>query len=137
MTITKFTHGAWLVFVLMPILFVLMLGVNRYYRDVEKEVEVDPTTTFGATGDHAIVLVGKMQKPILKALDYAIAAKHDSLEAVHMSIDPEATKLLEQQWIETEHPRSARHPRVAVPRVRDAARRSTSRRTVQSTAPRS
>ncbi|AZH82891.1 APC family permease [Plantibacter sp. PA-3-X8] len=99
-TITKFTHGAWLVFVLMPILFVLMLGVNRYYRDVEKEVEVDPTTTFGATGDHAIVLVGKMQKPILKALDYAIAAKHDSLEAVHMSIDPEATKLLEQQWIE-------------------------------------
>ncbi|MGG7507769.1 APC family permease [Plantibacter sp. YIM 135249] len=99
-TITKFTHGAWLVFVLMPILFLLMLGVNRYYRDVEKEVEVDPTTTFGAQGDHAIVLVGKMQKPILKALDYAIAAKHDSLEAVHISIDPESTKRLEEQWIE-------------------------------------
>ena len=35
-------------------------------------------TTFGATGDHAIVLVGRMQKPVLKALDYAIAARHDS-----------------------------------------------------------
>ena len=33
-TITKFTHGAWLVFVIMPILWFLMLGVNRYYRDV-------------------------------------------------------------------------------------------------------
>ena len=32
----------------MPVLFMLMLGVNRYYRDVEKEIEVDPTTTFGA-----------------------------------------------------------------------------------------
>ncbi|RYE91835.1 MAG: APC family permease, partial [Oxalobacteraceae bacterium] len=97
-TITKFTHGAWLVFVIMPILWFLMLGVNRYYRDVEKEIEVDPHTTFGARGDHAIVLVGRMQKPALKALDYAIAAKHDSLEAVHVSIDDAATERLEAEW---------------------------------------
>ncbi|WP_460579582.1 APC family permease [Humibacter ginsengisoli] len=97
-TITKFTHGAWLVFIMMPILFLLMLGVNRYYRDVAKEVEVDPTTTFGSRGDHAIVLVGKMQKPVLKALDYAIAARHQSIEAVHLSVDEESTELLQQQW---------------------------------------
>ncbi len=97
-TITKFTHGAWLVFVIMPILWFLMLGVNRYYRDVEKEIEVDPHTTFGAKGDHAVVLVGRMQKPVLKALDYAIAARHESLEAVHVSIDDEATKRLEEEW---------------------------------------
>ena len=41
-TVTKFTHGAWIVFIIMPILFILMLGVNRYYRDVDKEIEVDP-----------------------------------------------------------------------------------------------
>ncbi len=99
-TITKFTHGAYLVFIFMPILWFLMLGVNRYYRDVEKEVEVDPTTTFGSVGDHAIVLVGKMQKPALKALDYAIAARHDSIEAVHVSIDEEATQKLQRQWVE-------------------------------------
>ncbi len=98
-TITKFTHGAWIVFLLMPILFLLMLGVNRYYRDVEKEIAVDATTTFGATGDHAIVLVGRMQKPTLKALDYAIAARHDSLEAVHVSLDEEATKRLKKEWM--------------------------------------
>lgn len=97
-TITKFTHGAWLVFVIMPVLWFLMLGVNRYYRDVEKEIEVDPHTTFGSTGDHAIVLVGRMQKPALKALDYAIAARHGSLEAVHVSIDDAATERLEQEW---------------------------------------
>jgi amino acid transporter len=97
-TITKFTHGAWLVFAIMPILFILMMGVNRYYRDVNKEVEVDPTTTFGSSGDHAIVLVGRMQKPVLKALDYAIAARHDSIEAVHLSIDEEQTRQLEEDW---------------------------------------
>nr|WP_108249688.1 APC family permease [Planctomonas deserti] len=97
-TITKFTHGAWLVFAIMPVLFLLMLGVNRYYRDVEKEIEVDPVTTFGSAGDHAIVLVGRMQKPTLKALDYAIAARHQSLEAVHVSIDDGATAKLLEEW---------------------------------------
>src|SRR5680860_773140 len=76
-----------------------MLGVNRYYRDVAREIEVDPLTTFGSSGDHAIVLVGKMQKPVLKALDYAIAARHESLEAVHVSIDDAETKLLKRAWV--------------------------------------
>jgi len=97
-TITKFTHGAWIVFIIMPVLWLLMLGVNRYYRDVEKEVEVDPGDKFGSTGDHAIILVGKMQKPALKAIDYAIAAKHDSIEAVHIVVDAESTERLKQQW---------------------------------------
>jgi amino acid transporter len=99
-TITKFTHGAWLVFVIMPVLYLLMLGVNRYYRGVERDITVDATTTFGATGDHAIVLVGGMRKPTLKALDYAIAARHASIEAVHINIDDEATALLEKQWVD-------------------------------------
>ncbi|CAN5464093.1 APC family permease [soil metagenome] len=99
-TITKFTHGAWLVFVIMPILYTLMLGVNRYYRDVDNEIEADATTRFGAERDHAIVLVGKMNKPVLKALDYAIAARHESIEAVHVSIDDAATEELERQWVE-------------------------------------
>ena len=98
-TITKFTHGAWLVFAIMPILYFLMLGVNRYYRDVSREIEVDDITTFGAKGVHAIVLVGKMQKPILKALDYAIAARHQSIEAVHVSINEVSTAQLELDWI--------------------------------------
>ncbi len=99
-TITKFTHGAWIVFIMMPILWFLMLGVNRYYRDVEKEVALDADVKFGSRGDHAIVLVGNLQKPALKALDYAIAGDHDSLEAVHISIDEETTALLKQQWID-------------------------------------
>ena len=97
-TITKFTHGAYIVFIIMPILFLLMLGINRYYRDVDEEIEADTHTRFGAKGDHAIVLVGRMQKPALKALDYAIAARHNSIEAVHVSIDDDATDKLEHDW---------------------------------------
>jgi amino acid transporter len=99
-TVTKFMHGAWLVFVIMPILFFVMLRINRYYRRVEDQVEVDKTTEFGASGDHAIVLVGRLQKPTLKALDYAIAARHDSIEAIHVNIDDAAVEKLRAQWAE-------------------------------------
>ncbi|QEO10755.1 APC family permease [Protaetiibacter larvae] len=97
-TITKFVHGAWIVFVVMAILILLMIGVNRYYRDVDREIAADATTVFGASGDHAIVLVGRMSKPVLKALDYAIAARHESIEAVHVSIDDAASDTLLDQW---------------------------------------
>ena len=85
-TVTKFTHGAWIVFVLMPVLFLLMMGVHRYYRDVEKEIEVDPTTLFGAAGDHAIVLVGRMSEahPEGARLRDRGAKRHDrGLHVVH------------------------------------------------------
>ncbi|WP_245723585.1 APC family permease [Paramicrobacterium humi] len=97
-TITKFTHGAYLVFIFMPVLYTLMLGVNRYYRDVAKEVEVDATTVFGSNRDHAIVLVGGLQKPALKALDYAIASRPDSIEAVHVATGDHDTAALKRDW---------------------------------------
>ncbi|WP_207455958.1 APC family permease [Herbiconiux sp. SYSU D00978] len=97
-TITKFTHGAWLVFAIMPVLFWVMLRINRYYGKVERDIAVDDVTEFGSAGDHGIVLVGRMQKPVLKALDYAIAARHASLEAVHVSTDDAATQKLLAEW---------------------------------------
>lgn len=99
-TVTKFTHGAWIVFVVMTVLILLMIGVNRYYRDVDREIAPDATTMFGSSGDHAIVLVGRLSKPVLKAVDYAIAARHESIEAVHVSIDDDASRALEVQWAE-------------------------------------
>lgn len=97
-TITKFTHGAWIVFIAIPILSTLMIGVHRYYRDVEHEISVDDTTHFGSAGDVAIVLVGRLQKPVVKAIDYALAAQHDKTIALHVSVDADATAALQEEW---------------------------------------
>lgn len=99
-TITKFTHGAYLVFFAIPILAFLMMGVKRYYRDVEHEITIDDTTHFGASGDVALVLVNRLQKPVLKALDYAIAAKHGQTLAVHIAVSEEAAVQLQREWAE-------------------------------------
>ncbi|MFK3676967.1 APC family permease [Microbacterium sp. NPDC090218] len=97
-TITKFTHGAYLVFFAIPILAFLMLGVKRYYRDVEHEIAIDDTTKFGATGDLAIVLVNRLQKPVVKAIDYAIAAKHGKTLAVHVAVASDDAATLQKEW---------------------------------------
>jgi amino acid transporter len=97
-TITKFTHGAWIVFLAIPILSILMIGVNRYYRDVEHEIRVDDTTHFGATGDLAIILVNRLQKPVVKAIDYALAARHQKTIAVHIGVAKDDTGPLEDDW---------------------------------------
>ncbi len=99
-TVTKFTHGAWVVFAIMPVLWIVMHRVNRYYRKVGREIAVDDRTEFGSSGDHAIVLAGTLTKPTLKALDYAVAMQHDSIEAVHVAIDAEAAQRLAREWDE-------------------------------------
>jgi len=97
-TITKFTHGAWLVFLAIPILSTLMMGVYRYYRDVEHEIRMDDTVHFGAAGDVALVLVNRLQKPVVKALDYALAAKHSKTLAVHVAVTKEESAALQREW---------------------------------------
>ncbi|WP_405374957.1 MULTISPECIES: APC family permease [unclassified Microbacterium] len=97
-TVTKFTHGAWLVFLAIPVLSFLMIGVNRYYRDVEHEISMDDTVRYGSTGDLAIILVGKLQKPVAKAIDYALAAKHDKTLAVHIAVTTDDIAELQADW---------------------------------------
>ncbi|WP_425563379.1 APC family permease [Microbacterium panaciterrae] len=97
-TVTKFTHGAWMVFLAIPILALLMMGVKRYYRDVEHEIAIDDTTHFGAEGDVALILVNRLQKPVIKAIDYAIAAKHQKTIALHVAANPEDGQQLQKDW---------------------------------------
>lgn len=95
---TKFTHGAWIVFVLIPLLYVLLLGINRYYARVEVEVGSDAAVEFGHAGDLGIVLVGRVTKPAEKALDYALAARHANLLAIHVAVDEDSAAELQRNW---------------------------------------
>ena len=99
-TITKFTHGAWLVFIIMPMLWVLMYETKKYYAEVDKEIQLKPEIQFGSKGDYAIVLMDKLTAPQLKALDYALSSKHDKLEVVHIAVDPERAEAFEKEWTE-------------------------------------
>ena len=97
-TLTKFTHGAWLVFIIMPTLYWVMYNTGRYYKTIEAEIALDEHTEFGSQGDYAVVLMDKLNKPQLKALDYALSSKHNRIDVVHIAVDPERAAAFEKEW---------------------------------------
>ncbi len=98
--ITKFTHGAWLVVIAMPALFVLMTAIHRHYRHVAEELAPDPAGAVLPARIHAVVLVSKLHKPALRALAYARATRPDTLTALTVATSEEELRELQHQWAE-------------------------------------
>ncbi|MEU8539650.1 APC family permease [Streptomyces sp. NPDC048717] len=97
--ISKFTHGAWIVVIAMPLLFAGMKSVRRHYDTVAAEVAVEP----GAhprpfAENHVLVLVSFVNAPSLRALSYAKTLKPASLTAVTVAEDPAEAELLRAGW---------------------------------------
>jgi amino acid transporter len=80
--ITKFVHGAYLVVIAMPALFLLMKAIARHYRNVAAELAPEPGGVILPARIHAVVLVSRLHKPTLRALAYARATRPDTLTAV-------------------------------------------------------
>jgi len=97
--VTKFEKGAYLVLIAMPLLYLLMRGINRHYARVADEL-----STSGEVGltlpsrSHVVVLVSKVHKPTLRALAYAKATRPDTLTALTVNIDDADTRALLAEW---------------------------------------
>jgi amino acid transporter len=97
--ITKFAHGAWIVCIAMPTLFLLMKGVRKHYQRVTDELAVP----VGArpeppSRNHAVVLVSTVHAPTLRAVGYAQSMRPDTLEALTVAVDPAGSRALERDW---------------------------------------
>ena len=96
--ITKFTHGAWLVLVAMPILFVLMKSIYKHYSHVSDQLVPDSDSRMLPSKVHAVVLVSKVHKPTLRALAFARATRPDALTALTVNVDDADTRQLQSDW---------------------------------------
>ncbi len=98
---TKFVHGAGYAIAAMIVLFFLMRGIHKHYERVRAELRVsddDLDAQMLPSRVHAIVLVSKIHKPTLRALAYARATRPSKLEAITVNVEPEETKLLQDEW---------------------------------------
>ena len=95
--VTKFSHGAWMVVLLIPLLVALFLMIRRHYADVAHQLSLD---NYGSPPpiDHTVlVLVGDVHRGVVAALRYAQALA-TSVKAVYVELDPERTQKLEEKW---------------------------------------
>lgn len=96
---TKFTKGAWIVCVAMPLLYLLMRAIHKHYTRVAEELVLDEGEQVALPSRvHAMVLVSKVHKPTLRALSYARATRPTLLEAITVNVDPDSTQALEREW---------------------------------------
>ena len=105
--VTKFTHGAYIAILAMMVVYAVMLGIRRHYDRIATELalDADPASARALPSRvHAIVLLARIHKPAMRAVSYARATRPSVLEAVTVSVDPEATAELRQQWEELDIP---------------------------------
>jgi len=97
--VTKFAHGAWIVVVTMPLLYLLMRGINKHYTRVAFELEPEPDQQpMLPARVHAVVLVSKIHRPTLRALAYAKATHPHELEALTVAVDATEADSLRDAW---------------------------------------
>jgi amino acid transporter len=96
--ITKFTHGAWIAIVAMTVLFFVMRGIRHHYDLVQRELAASDEDGSLPSRIHAVVLVSKVHKPTLRAVAYARASRPNTLEAITVDVEEEATAALLKAW---------------------------------------
>jgi len=102
--ITKFTHGAWIVTIAMPLLFLAMRGIRAHYDRVDVEVAPSPEGDTLPARVHAVIPVSTLNEPTLRAVAFARATRPDTLEAITVDIDPVQTAALFAGWAERDLP---------------------------------
>ena len=97
---TKFTSGAWVPLVVIPIIVMGFKAIKRHYRTVADGLRVTPDYKPRRMNHTVVVLVGGVHRGVLEGLAYARSLSPNHLIAVSVVSDEEDQERLERQWEE-------------------------------------
>jgi amino acid transporter len=96
--VTKFSHGAWIIVVLIPCMIAVFLAIRRHYDEVARQLSVEGVPPRAVPAAHAVlVLVGDVHRGMLPAIEYGRALSPEA-RGVYVEIDPEQTRRFEARW---------------------------------------
>jgi amino acid transporter len=104
--VVKFGEGAWLVVVLFPVLWLMLMRLNRQYRTEARSLDlVTWVRTDQADAAHygrhtILVLVDRLDLAVLRALRYAGSLRPTELRIVHLVLDAAVAAQLQQAWLD-------------------------------------
>jgi amino acid transporter len=98
---TKFTSGAWVPIVVVPLIIALFSGIHRHYSRVANSLEISPEEVRPRPFNHTVVvLVGRVHKGVIQALAYARSLRPEHLIALYVSHDDDDAEDINRQWQE-------------------------------------
>jgi amino acid transporter len=97
--ITRFSHGAWAVLVLLPILVLLFRAIHQHYVTVARQLSLAKTArVVPVQRNTAIVLISGVHRGVIPALEFAKSIATDNTMAVYVNLDDEQTEKVRVKW---------------------------------------
>ncbi len=97
----KFTEGAWVIVLLIPIMVYGLVRMNRAYTREATELAGDAHAAAQAPTAHrhvVLVLVDELDVAAARAIHYGRTLLSDELRVVHFDLDPWKSHQLVEQW---------------------------------------
>jgi len=97
--VTKFSEGAWIVLIIIPLLVWLFFTIHHHYKDLASHLTLDKFKGLPArTTRHRVIMpVSGVHQGTLDALHYAKLLS-DDVTAVHVSIDEAESEKVQKKW---------------------------------------
>jgi len=97
---TKFTHGAWIVVLVIPTLVATFMAMRRHYDDVAEQLSLEGLAAPPELRHTVLIIVGDLHRGVVRAVQYAktLAAPTVAVRAVFVETDPAKTARLEEKW---------------------------------------
>lgn len=98
LAVEKFTEGAWIVLVAMPIIIFIFRKIRHHYESIGKQLALPADGYCPLAIEHTVlVLVSSLHRGTIPALEYAKTIS-DRVEAVHVELNPAGTERVKKAW---------------------------------------
>lgn len=99
--ITQFSHGAWLVVFILPVLISLYLGIHRHYERASRELDPETPLETSLIKHSVVVPVAALNRVALQTLAYAKSIS-PNVTAVHVAETDEEVEEFRARWQKAE-----------------------------------
>ncbi|MGZ8847041.1 MAG: APC family permease, partial [Pyrinomonadaceae bacterium] len=96
--VTKFTHGAWLVVLVIPLLVLVFRRIHTHYVEVAQQLSTEGLGGLRPIHHEVIVPISGIHRGVIAALEYAKSIAPHHVTAVYVNLDDEATQKLREKW---------------------------------------
>jgi amino acid transporter len=96
--VSKFTIGAWIPVVVIPIIAFILTRVKRHYDRVERALALGESYRSRRHTHTVVVLVGRVHRATMAALTYARSLAPDRLVALSVVVEGDEAERVQAQW---------------------------------------